>query len=118
MFASPVQLIPAGGAGTLIDPGSLLIELNVSGTPYVGGGNVTILWGGVQGNLAINVNQFAGPTTPQIILVNNLVLGTTTSAPVASVLNQPLLLTNLIGAFTGGSGNVIVTGDYQLYSGL
>lgn len=110
MFATPKQIAPAPGAGKMIIPRSLIL-VSGTGTNYAGGGNITL--------------NYAGPiNTPFNATLNSSMLTSTRryairyfvllSAPtaVSNAENKAMVLTNLTGAFTTGTFDMVAAFRY------
>lgn len=121
MFTSPVQIIPAQGAGTVIVPVTCTLNA-IFGVAFTGGGNIRFYWG----NAAPPIN-FATTAVTGIIAASfvansfGLVTGISMTGgnPSAGTINAGLYLSNITGAYVGGAGSSLVVGcQYYVLSGV
>jgi hypothetical protein len=125
MYAAPVQLVPAPGAGLLIVPVAATINY-VGGSAAFGvgsGGAIQIQWGNTNhagGTNAMSATLAAASLTGGVtnnisVLSGSPAGGTVTSA---GAINQGLYLTNATGAFTnaGAGATLSIMVDYLIIS--
>jgi len=116
MFTTPVQLIPAQGAGTLVH--LITCVLNSSGTTsFTGGGPIDFSYGTfIAGGYSSTVQAaLLTGTLPQIGAGSSIILAGSS----AQMINKPVIIFNSTAAFAGGAGSVLnATCLYYLQSGL
>ena len=101
MNASPVTLIPAQGAGTIILVESILLKMVTTSTQYANGGAVEFRYTNGSG-AKVSADIAAAVITATAGTSYTSVAGVTTSlTPVA---NSPLVITNATAAFITGTG--------------
>ncbi len=111
MFTTPVQLLGAAGANTVLEIISVILDMAYAGPTYAGGGDIQLYYS-VSGALAATaiVNTFlVGPTSNQMVKVYG-VLGPGNST---DMINQNIFIKNIGGAFTGGNGLVTLLIHYR-----
>jgi hypothetical protein len=122
MFTTPVPIIPAQGAGTLIEVTSCILDLTFGSAAFTGGGTVTIGYGTTQSTVAASTATSTIASTVltsfsanQNILVNAAIPVTASSLN----LNTAVSITNgsaVFAAGTGGSGRLDCS--YRVHPGL
>ncbi len=121
MFTLPLVLIPAQGAGTLIEIQSCTVDLNRGSAAFTGGGTVTIGYGLTEATNAASTaaatiasTVFTTFAASQNILVAGLVPVTVNTLDV----NTAVTISNASNVFASGTG-AIVTVDcaYRVHSG-
>lgn len=106
MFATPVQILPAPGANLVYHVmGPISIQVKPGGTQFASGGVVTLVYHG--GSINPHSSSIAAATINSATASNNLL-------PVPSAVIQPpsntgIDITCATGAFTSGTGSVVVT---------
>jgi len=117
-YTTPVTLVPAQGAGTLVVIESIVFDLKYGSANFAGGGAVAAYYGTASGPLAsatIAATFFTTFTASQIIEV----LGALAVSASTTVLNTAVVLTNPTATFTSGTGATgIVNVKYHVVSGL
>jgi hypothetical protein len=101
MFATPVVLIPAPGAGKSIVVDYILFRMIATATSFASGGVVTIGYNGgaaVANTLAAAIINAAGPGTVDTLVV-------TGASNITATQNAAVQISNATGAFTTGTGN-------------
>jgi hypothetical protein len=109
LSGSPVQLIPAPGAGKVIVPFNIVGKLIYGGSAAFGAGSAaSTYWGATGATLGpcgFNTGEFKASADSYYFGVNFAVsLGAIASA---SIENQPLVLSVSGANYTGGTGNVV-----------
>lgn len=117
----PVSLVPAAGAGTLLIPDILVLELVYNSVAYLLGGNVYVEYGsgaGGNGNAATGTipNTFIQGTASASILTTGIIGGANGLAN-ANCVNQPLYLTASTN-FTTGNSTINWFLRYRVLTGL
>jgi hypothetical protein len=118
MFATPVTLVAAQGAGTLIEPISAVLENVNGGTAYAAGGVIELALNNAGTLTAASTTIAATFLTSPTVTQETLLTGALGSATATNTLNQPLVITNLTGAFTTGTGTLGVRLRYRIHTGL
>jgi hypothetical protein len=118
MYTTPVSLVPAQGAGTVIEPVSLWLENVNGGTAYTSGGVFELAYNNA-GTLTVASTTAAAtflttPTVTQEILLTPSV----GSVAASNTLNQPLTVTNLTGVFATGTGYINGRLRYRIHANL
>lgn len=115
LYATPVQLLPAPGAGLFYHVLKATLVDENTGTAYASGGVLTVGYGTTAATNALASTVAAAfltsGTTMQEINESG-VLNTVLTA--ANVLNQPIYITNATGAFTTGTGTLKVILEYSV----
>lgn len=118
MNATPLVLVPAQGAGTLIEVVSCVLENVYGSAVYTGGGALGLYYLNPAGTLAsatVAATFLTSPTANQIALMTPALASSLSSA----ALNQPLVLSNATQAFAAGTAGMLnVRLKYRLHSGL
>jgi hypothetical protein len=119
MFATPVQLIAAPGAGLVILP--WLIYFNhVRVVSFTGGGNITLQYGNTTGGIIANATASYNNTNygyfhaalltgsaSDVMTGHGLVAGYNPSGTISTTIaNLPLSITNATTAFATGTGSL------------
>jgi hypothetical protein len=109
---TPIELVPAQGANTIIVPTTILAEMDYNTTPYATEGEVDIFCGGTRHVLTLPPNDgFLFGTVSRIV---QAVPDITTSATSTQyVANQPLTL-SMGGNPTAGDSDIILRGFYKV----
>lgn len=115
----PRVILPAQGAGTLIEVVSIVYDLIRGSAAYVGGGAVAAYYGvdatGVLASATIASTFFTTFAASHAILVAGALAVNATSA----ILNTGLVLANPSADFTSGTGGSgVVQVSYRVHSGL
>jgi hypothetical protein len=104
----PLTLVAAQGAGTWIEPVSLVISLGYGSAAFSSGGAVGVYMGSAAGVVVTNTiaaSVFTTFAANKIASTTPLALGSTATA--SGILNTAAVLTNTSANFTGGTGAVI-----------
>lgn len=106
MSATPILLVPAAGANTLLVLNRMEIELDYGTVVLAGGGVVAAQYGNTAlgaGPAASNTEAAADffVTADTTFLFN----GATGAKPYSTTANTGIYLSNTVGAFTGGTGS-------------
>lgn len=120
LFTTPYLLVSAQGPGTIIAVTQSSIENNVAGVAYSGGGTTSFFLGSHAVPPSFPSTFFTSPTTPVVsVIPPTTYIGAsgTLTAP-SAVVNQPLYFSNIGVAFSGGSGNIIISGFYTVLTGF
>jgi hypothetical protein len=102
MFAAPVQILPAPGAGMSIIVHKAVLVNNFNTAVFANGGAVSIIYGGggaVNTLTAPIPAAFINNNAPASYSLNAGLTGATTTGTT----NRALVITNATGAFTGGN---------------
>lgn len=119
MFTTPVLLIPAQGAGTIINIQKCIYNAIFGSAAFTGGGAI---------------GAFYGPTSPPVSLAGNLIVAATLTtfsanqiatpnpgfaANTGPYLNTGVYISNQTGVFAGGAGSsMVVSCQYSVTTGL
>lgn len=117
LFATPVQLLPAPGAGNAWDVLDMVLENKNAGVAYAAGAAIQASYGtGVTtpATATVAATFLTSPTAPQMIKVAGVLATTLSSA----VVNTAVNITNATQAFTTGTGTMVVKITYRLLTGL
>ena len=107
---TPVTLVAAQGAGTVVVPLSVTGSLTFLTAGYTNAGTLSVGWNGANGVTVTNVNGALTAAASQVGVTGGLSLGT---IAVASVANLALTLQSS-GAVAAGSGSFKVTVTYYV----
>jgi hypothetical protein len=119
----PIVVVPAQGAGTMIEVISMVVEVQFATAAFAGGGAVALYYSGGSGptltlaSATVAAAFFTGAAANQIILV----AGALASAASSVILNAPVVLTNPSANFTnasGGTSTVQIRVNYRVHAGL
>lgn len=118
MNATPVQVVAAQGAGTLIEVVSGALENLNTGVAYASGGAISFdLNNG--GTVTVASATAAATFLTSPIVTQTIAFGPgQASATGANTLNMPLVITNATAAFTTGTGTLKYWLSYRVRSGL
>lgn len=121
MFSVGVPLVAAQGAGTFIEPVSLLVNLQYGSAAFSAGAAVGVYVGttsaGTLLTTAIAASVFTTFTASKIASTYPSALGSTPDA--TGILNTGLVLACPTQNFTGGTGaTIVVKLAYRIHSGL
>ena len=110
MYATPIQLVAAPGAGKVLIVQEAILYTNSTGqTPFGGGGATKIQYdstaNGAGTNTLTTTISAANITAASSQVLGGLIPSTTA---LTGVTNKGIFLSNATGAFTGGTGTVIV----------
>lgn len=118
MFTTPLQIVAAQGAGTLIKPQAFIANAIFGSAAFTGGGAIALYWGNAPIQLATSTiaatlltsfatNQCASPNTGFAV------------QPSSAILNQGLFISNATNNFAAGTGcSMKVFVLYEVISGL
>lgn len=117
MYAAPVLIAPAPGAGKLIVLDRLGLIQTYGSAAFAGGGVVAVQYGATvngAGPAASNTEIAADfqVTASTTYLFN----GATGAKPFTTTVNQGLYLSNITGAFTTGNSNFVAKVHYNVIS--
>lgn len=112
MFTTPVQILPAPGAGKAIIVRQILFEMTRTATAFTGGGNVEFDYHGAAiahtGAVASTVVTTAGAAVVNVVLGNASATGVVVSA------NLGIDITNAAAVFAAGTGTAKVQIWYSI----
>ncbi len=120
LYATPVSLVPAQGAGTMICVDQIVIDVTYGTTQFASGGAIsaqygsTVHAGGVICTETIAASLLNGFAANGVLFAAGSGNGGVSSA----VLNTAVYLSNATGAFTTGDSTASVTTFYRVLSGL
>lgn len=116
MAATPVTVIPAAGAGTLVQPLSFAFELVYGGTAYTGSGSLTIRYVNNAGTQLANAcaTAFINATSNNICLPN---FNANTSIAANIEVNQPVIA-GFNSTVSTGNGTVRYRVGYRIIKGF
>jgi hypothetical protein len=117
MNGAPVSVIPALGAGTLIEVLSAVFDYVYGTAQYTSGGAIGLFYGAETGPLASGTLASTFLTTPTVDQIG-LVDGALASSASSTVLNTAIVVSNQSGAFATGNGTMIVKVKYRVHIGL
>jgi hypothetical protein len=118
MEATPVQLVPAAGAGTMLQVVSCILENLNTGTAYANGGVIGLYYGTTNQTYPASGTVAATfLTTPTAKAIAVLAQGITDDLS-ADVLNQALSISNATAPFITGTGTLKVYLTYAVLAGL
>lgn len=117
MYATPVQLLPAPGAGLMNVIDSLYVNYVYDGVALAGGGAVGAQYGATDhlGGIAASATEAATDyTSAAANTMFRIGGGLSTGAATASAINTAIYLSNATAPFTGGTGgSFVVTVNYR-----
>lgn len=108
MYASPVELVPAAGANTLLVLDKVVLVMTYGSAQYQAGGNVHVQYddtangGGVLASSTLSASDLQGAASASLSLNQG-----SASAPFSSTVNKGLFLSNASAAFTTGDSDVV-----------
>jgi hypothetical protein len=107
MYASPITIVAAGGAGTVIDINDITLKMVTTATQFASGGAVTFQYAG--GNAVTN-------SIASTVVTAGAGTSYTSRAgiDVTASVNTAVTVTNGTGAFTTGTGTGQLTIDYKV----
>lgn len=114
MYAAPVQLVAAPGAGFMLLPSQVILDMTFVSAQYAAGGVVaaqydsTVHGGGVLATNTQQASDFTGAAASTIFTFG-LSTGNGSSKATASVANKALYLSNQTAAFTTGDSTFVAT---------
>lgn len=117
LFTTPIQLLPAPGAGNAWDVLDMWVENKNAGVAYASGAALQASYGTGVTNPAtatIATAFLTSPTAPQSVKV----AGAAASALTSAYANQAINFTNATQNFTTGTGTLIVKISARLITGL
>ena len=122
MYTTPVSIIPAQGAGTLIEVQSCVLDLKYGSAAFTSGGTVTIGYGATQATVAAST---AAATIASTVLTtfsasqSILVAGSYPVTANTLSLNTAVSITNGTGVFATGTGaTAVLDCAYRVHSGF
>lgn len=122
MFTTPIPVVPAFGAGTLVEVQSCVLDMVFGSAAFTGGGTVTVGYGTTQSTVAastaaatIAATVFTTFTASQSILT----LGTMPVTASTLNLNKAVSITNGTAVFAGGTAaSAVLDCTYRVHFGL
>lgn len=124
MFAAPVQVLPAQGAGTLIVVTKGVANAVFGSAAFTGGGNIALYYGSVSPPVSLGSNTIV-PAFLTTFSANQIVNmgganGAAVNVVVSSIaLNKGLFVSNATAPYAVGTGaTVTFTIQYYVLSGL
>lgn len=118
LHGTPVPVIPAQGAGTLIEVVSLVLENQYLTGAFTGGSAIGMYYGtsasGVLASATAATTFLTSPTANQIILLAGALASNLSSA----VLNTGLVLTAASTEYSAGGGSLAYRIRYRIHTGL
>jgi hypothetical protein len=120
MYATPVQLVAAPGAGLMVIVDSVYLNLIYGSAAFVGGGSVGLQYGNtahLAGEAASATEAASDFTSAVANTMYRIGGGLSTGAGTAAAINTAVYISNISAAFTVGTGssfNVIV--NYRVVS--
>ena len=117
MYATPITLVGAPGAGKIIIVDNLSVKYVGNSSPFLLGGALALKYGDMAGNLLINslstaqINMGDSGTLTTYSLRKGIDLSTIDSATIE---NTPVVFGNLTQAFGQGSGTLTVAVTYRV----
>ena len=118
MYDTPVELIPAAGANTLISVAFAAFELEYGLANYADGGSVALQYdstasgGGVAASATIGKNTINGYSQDSV----NAMRGDIDSGAATAIVNKGIYLSNATEAFTTGDSDVYLHITYSVVS--
>lgn len=111
-----VALVPAGGAGTMNEVISCVLENVYATAAFASGGVIGIQYGlaGTAASSTVAATFLTSPSANQSVLLT----GALASALSSAVLNKALTLTCATGDFTTGGGSLKYRLSYRVHTGL
>ncbi len=117
MHATPIPILPAQGAGTLIEVISMVLENIFLTGAYANGGAIGLYYGAAASVLASATLASTFLTSPAANQIG-MVAGALASNLSSAVLNQPLVLSCAGAEFITGAGSLIARVKYRVHTGL
>lgn len=111
--ATPVTLIPAMGAGTVIVVAGVTFKMVTTATAYASGGALEFRYTNASG-AKVTADIAAGVVTAGAGTSYTSVAGVTTS--LTNVVNSPIIVDNATAAFTTGTGTAVVGIRYNVFT--
>lgn len=116
LFTTPIAVVPAQGAGTLINVIDAVFENANTGVAYAAGGALQLSYGAGVTNPAtatVAATFLTSPTVKQVIKT----VGALASTAASAVVNTAVNVTNATANFTTGTGTVRVIVHYTVDAG-
>lgn len=117
MFTTPVQILAAPGAGSLIIPDFLVAELKFNTIAYAAGGAISLTFGASGPAVHTTAMPAALVTAAQSELFQSPA-AVTTQQTAASMVNQGIFISAATQNFTTGNGTLFLTFGYRVMSGF
>ena len=117
MNTTPVSVIPAQGAGTLIEVLSAVADYIYGTAQYTSGGAIGLFYGVETGPLATATLASTFLTSPTVNQIG-IMEGALASSASSTVLNTAIVISNQSGVFATGNGTMIVKVKYRVHIGL
>jgi hypothetical protein len=119
MRGAPKVLLSAPGSGQVIIIHNFALELVAGATPFSSGGNVYLIYGGTDGNIATSTTAilatFIQGSSNQLIETPGFINGTS-GLTTTSVANQSIRITNGTTGFAAGNGSLVYHIWYSIVS--
>ena len=122
IYTTPIQILPAQGAGTLIEIQSCVLDLKYGSAAFTSGGTVTIGYGTTQSTVAAST---AAATIASTVLTSFsasqsiLVAGSYPVTANSLSLNKAVSITNGTNVFATGTGaTAVLDCAYRVHSGF
>jgi hypothetical protein len=110
---TPIDLVPAQGANTIIVPTTILAEMDYNTTPYATEGEVDVFCGGTRHAFTLPPDDgFLFGTVSRIVQAIPVI--TTSATSTQYVANQPLTLSMQGGNPTAGDSDIRIFGTYKV----
>jgi hypothetical protein len=108
MRTTPIQVIAAAGANTLILPQETLIEHVRDGTAYAAGGSIRLQYDSttLAGGVAASESVIADAITNATARFNYIAYTASSNTAGSTTVNKGIYLTNITAAFTTGTDTV------------
>jgi hypothetical protein len=114
MFAAPVSILPAPGAGFALIIDQCEVEIIAGGTAFTGGGAISFVYHGVSGS---NPHSGSIPATALTTAVGTTVIELGPPTPTNGLTipaNTGLDITNATAAFASGNGSAVALVQYRI----
>lgn len=118
-FTTPVQIVPAPGAGSFVDINDVIVNYIFGSAAYTGGGVIQLSYGTgvtVAATTTLAATVLTSQSTNELYKLTSAAVASTTNA---NYLNKAINYTNATANFavgTGGSGLVVCS--YKIITGL
>ena len=122
MYAAPIQLLPAPGAGAMIVVDAMELLLNYNSAAYAAGGPVAAQYGSTvhgAGPLATNAEEASDfAVTASNTYLFNRASGNASNLPWSTSANEGIYLSNSSAAFTTGNSPIIANVYFHVITGV
>lgn len=115
MYATPIQLVAAAGANTLIVPDQVRLVMTYNSAAYAAGGSAAVQYDSTANGAGVIASTVLANTVFQAAASNIFTFGHGVVAePFTTTVNKGLFLSNITGAFTTGNSAMVAHVWYKV----